>query len=90
MALVRVSFYLINFLPTSLLLFICLGGRFEDAHSCEIVPCLAMRQYVKKTEKVSADSPRDRHDCREEQVVAQEEVALVVVVLVVVELQSAL
>ena len=84
------SFYLINFLPTSLLLFICLGGRFEDAHSCEIVPCLAMRQYVKKTEKVSADSPRDRHDCREEQVVAQEEVALVVVVLVVVELQSAL
>ena len=62
-------------------LFICLGGRVEDAHSCEIVPCLAMRQYVKKTEKVSADSPRGRHDCREEQVAAR-----VVVVLVVVEL----
>jgi hypothetical protein len=31
-------------------LFVCLGGRVDDAHSCEIVRCLAMRQYVKQTE----------------------------------------
>jgi hypothetical protein len=38
-------------------LFVCLGGRVEDAHSCEIVRCLAMRQYLKQTEEVSTDSP---------------------------------
>ena len=29
-------------------LFVCLGGRIEDAPSCEIVRCLAMRQFVCK------------------------------------------
>jgi hypothetical protein len=50
-------------------------------HACEVVCCLAVRQYVKQTKKVSADSLGGRRDCREE-----EEIALVVVVLVVVEL----
>ena len=62
-------------------LFECLGGWIDDARACEVVCCLAVRQYVKQTEKVSADSPGGRRDCREE-----EEIALVVVVLVVVEL----
>ena len=56
-------------------------GSSNDAHACEVVCCLAVRQYVKQTEKVSADSPGGRRDCREE-----EEIALVLVVLVVVEL----
>jgi hypothetical protein len=38
-------------------LFVCLCGRVEDAHSCEIVRCLATKQNVKQTEKVSTDSP---------------------------------
>jgi hypothetical protein len=38
-------------------LFVCLCGRVEDAHSCELDRCLAIRQYVKQTEKVSTDSP---------------------------------
>jgi hypothetical protein len=62
-------------------LFECLGGWIDDAHACEVVCCLAVRQYVKQAEEVSADSPGGRRDCREE-----EEIALVVVVLVVVEL----
>jgi hypothetical protein len=37
-------------------LFVCLGGRVEDAHSCEIGRCLAMGQYGKQAEKVSVDS----------------------------------
>jgi hypothetical protein len=37
-------------------LFECLGGWVEDAHACEVVRCLTMRQYVKQTEEVSADS----------------------------------
>jgi hypothetical protein len=37
-------------------LFECLWG-WIDAHVCEVVCCLAVRQYVKQTEKVSADSP---------------------------------
>ena len=62
-------------------LFECLGGWIDDARACEVVCCLAVRQYVKQTEKVSADSPGGRRDCREEK-----EIALVVVVLVVVKL----
>ena len=63
-------------------LFECLGGWIDDAtHACEVVCCLAVRQYVKQAEEVSADSPGGRRDCRKE-----EEIALVVVVLVVVEL----
>jgi hypothetical protein len=62
-------------------LFECLGGWIDDAHACEVVCCLAVRQYVKQAEEVTADSPGCRRDCREE-----EEIALVVVVLVVVEL----
>ena len=62
-------------------LFECLGGWIDDAHACEVVCCLAVRQYVKQTEKVSADSPEGRRDCREEK-----EITLVAVVLVVVEL----
>jgi len=62
-------------------MFECLGGWIDDAHACEVVCCLAVRQYVKQTEKVSADSPRGRGACR-----GEEEIALVVVVLVVVEL----
>ena len=57
------------------------GGWIEDAHACEVVCCLAVRQYVKQAEEVPADSPGGRHDCREE-----EEIAIVIVVLVVVEL----
>ena len=57
-------------------LFECLGGWIEDTHACEVVDCLAVRQYVKQAEKVTADSPGGRRDCREE-----EEIALVVVVL---------
>jgi hypothetical protein len=59
------------------LLFECLGGWIDDAHACEVC-CLAVRQYVKQTEKVSADSPGGRRYCREE-----EEIAVDVVVLVV-------
>jgi hypothetical protein len=33
----------------ALALFVCLGGRVEDAHPCEVVRCLATRQYVKRT-----------------------------------------
>ncbi len=64
-------------------LFECLGGWIDDAHAFEVVCCLAVRQkqYVKQTEKVSADSSGGRRDCREE-----EEITLVAVVLVVVEL----
>ena len=62
-------------------LFECLGRWIDDAHACEVVCCLAVRQYVKHAEKVTADSPGGRRDCREE-----EEIALAVVVLVVVEL----
>jgi hypothetical protein len=62
-------------------LFECLGGWIDDAHACEVVCYLAVRQYVKQAEEVTADSPGGRRDCREE-----EEIALVVVVLVVVEL----
>ena len=62
-------------------LFECLGGWIDDAHACEVVCCLAVRQYVQQAEEVSADSPGGRRDCREE-----EEIAVVVVVLVVVEL----
>ncbi len=62
-------------------LFECLGGWIDDAHACEVVCCLALRQYVKQAEEVSADSPGGRRHCREE-----EEIALVVVVFVVVEL----
>ena len=62
-------------------MFECLGGWIDDARACEVVCCLAVRQYVKQTEKVSADSPGGRRDCREEK-----EIALVVVVLVVVKL----
>ena len=62
-------------------LFECLGGWIDDAHACEVVCCLAVRQYVKQAEEVSADDPGGHRDCREE-----EEIALVVVVLVVVEL----
>ncbi len=54
-------------------LFECLGGWIDDAtHACEVVCCLAVRQYVKQAEEVSADSPGGRRDCREE-----EEIALV-------------
>ena len=56
-------------------------GSSNDAHACEVVCCLAVRQYVKQAEEVSADSPGGGRDCLEE-----EEIALVVVVLVVVEL----
>jgi hypothetical protein len=42
-------------------LFECLGGWVEDSHACEIARCLTMRQYVKQTDKVSADSFRGRH-----------------------------
>jgi hypothetical protein len=28
-------------------LFECLGGWIDDAHACEVVCCLAVRQYVK-------------------------------------------
>ena len=65
----------------ALALFECLGGWIDDANACEVVCCLTVRQYVKQTEKVSADSPGGRRDCQEE-----EEIALVVVVVVVVEL----
>ena len=57
-------------------LFECLGGWIDDAHACEVVCCLAVRQYVKQAEEVSADDPGGHRDCREE-----EEIALVVVVL---------
>jgi hypothetical protein len=53
-------------------LFECLRGWIDDAHACEVVCCLAVRQYVKQAEEVSADSPGGRRDCREE-----EEIALV-------------
>jgi hypothetical protein len=62
-------------------LFECLGAWINDAHACEVVCCLVVRQYVKQAEEASAYSPGGRRDCREE-----EEIALVVVVLVVVEL----
>jgi hypothetical protein len=62
-------------------LFECLGGWIDDAHACELVRCLAVRQHVKQAEEVTADSPGGRRDCGEEK-----EIALVVVVLVVVEL----
>ena len=62
-------------------LFECLGGWIDDAHACEVVCFLAVRQYVKQAEEVSADSPGGGRDCLEE-----EEIWLVVVVLVVVEL----
>ena len=52
-------------------LFECLGGWIDDAHACEVVCCLAVRQYVKQTEKVSADSPGGRRDCQEEEEIAQ-------------------
>ena len=65
-------------------LFECLGGWIDDARACEVVCCLAVRQYVKQTEKVSADSPGGRRDCREEEEIALVDVT-VVVVLVVVE-----
>jgi hypothetical protein len=55
-------------------LFECLGGWIDDAHACEVVCCLAVRQYVKQAEEITADSPGGRRDCREE-----EEIALVVV-----------
>ena len=58
-------------------LFECLGGWIDDVHACEVVCCLAVRQYVKQTEKVFADSPGGRRYCREE-----EEITLVAVVLV--------
>jgi hypothetical protein len=38
-------------------LFECLGGWIDDAHACEVVCCLAVRQYVKQAEEVTADSP---------------------------------
>ena len=60
-------------------LFECLGAWINDAHACEVVCCLVVRQYVKQAEEASAYSPGGRRDCREE-----EEIALVV--LVVVEL----
>ncbi len=62
-------------------MFECLGGWIDDAHACEVVCFLAVRQYVKQAEEVSADSPGGGRDCLEE-----EEIWLVVVVLVVVEL----
>ena len=60
-------------------LFEGLGGGVEDAHTCEVVVCLAVRQYVKQTEEIAADSPGGRHDGGKE-----EEVAVVVVMLVIV------
>ena len=48
-------------------LFECLGGWIDDAHACEVVCCLAVRQYVKQAEEVSSDSPGGRRDCREEE-----------------------
>ena len=65
-------------------LFECLGGWIDDAHACEVVCCLAVRQYVKQAEEVTADSPGGRRDCREEEEIALVDVT-VVVVLVVVE-----
>jgi len=62
-------------------LFECLGRWIDDAHACGVVWCLAVRQYIKQVEEVSADSPEGRRDCLEE-----EEIAFVVVVLVVVEI----
>ena len=38
-------------------LFEGLGGRVEEAHACEVVVCLAVGQYVKQAEEVTADSP---------------------------------
>ena len=38
-------------------LFEGLRGGVEEAHACEVVVCLAVRQYVKQTEEVAADSP---------------------------------
>ena len=51
-------------------LFESLEGWIDDAHACEVVRCLTMRQYVKQTEKVSAESPGGRQDCREEEKIA--------------------
>jgi len=61
-------------------LFEGLGGGVEEAQACEVVVCLAVGQYVKQTEEVTADSPRGRHDGGK-----KEENALVVVVLVIVK-----
>lgn len=52
-----------------------LRGRIEDAQTCEELLSLAVRQDVKQTEEVAADSPRRRHDGGQEK-----EVALVVVI----------
>ena len=37
-------------------LFECLGEWIDDAHACEVFCCLAVRQYVKQTVKVSTIS----------------------------------
>ena len=34
-------------------LFVCLGGGIEEAHSCEVVRCLAVGQYAKQAEEIS-------------------------------------
>jgi hypothetical protein len=41
-------------------LFECLRGWIDDAHACEVVCCLTVRQYVKQAEEVTADSPGRR------------------------------
>ena len=38
---------------------VCLGGGIEEAHSCEVVRCLAVGQYAKQAEEIS--SCPDRH-----------------------------
>ena len=38
-------------------LFECLWGWIDDAHACEVVRCLTMRQCLKQMEKVSAILP---------------------------------
>jgi hypothetical protein len=38
-------------------LFECLGGWIDDAHACEVVCCLAVRQFVKQAEEVTASNP---------------------------------
>jgi hypothetical protein len=32
---------------------VCLGGGIEEAHSCEVVRCLAVGQYAKQAEEIS-------------------------------------
>ena len=50
-------------------------GGIEDAETCKEFRCLAVRQDVKQSEEVAADSPRCRHNGGQE-----EEVTRVVVI----------